>query len=77
MIWTEVNEVQAIEFQQNMLKTVLQLEATFFDMAREDKKNVIVICDRGSMDPSACEYRMYMCVSLNMSMHGLHVCKEK
>ena len=64
VVWTEVNEVQAIEFQQNMLKTVLQLEATFFDMALEDKKNVIVVCDRGSMDPSACECKAYMHVSL-------------
>ena len=63
-MWAEVNEAQALEFQQNMLKTVLQLEATYFDMAREDKKNVIVVCDRGTMDPSACKYMNNIIMSI-------------
>ena len=54
-MWAEVNKVQAEGFQRNILKTILQLESTFFEMAQEDSKNTIVVCDRGTMDPSACE----------------------
>jgi len=46
---------QADMFQRNILKTILQLEATYFELAEEDTKNVLVVCDRGAMDPSACE----------------------
>ena len=40
--------------QENLLKTMIQIENTFFDlaMATEDR-NVLVICDRGTMDASA------------------------
>ena len=53
--FSEVSSIQAKDFQRNILKTTIQLETTVFEMAREDKKNVIVVCDRGAMDPSACE----------------------
>jgi len=46
---------QAQRFQDNILRTILQLEKTFFDMAEEDQGNVLIVCDRGAMDPSACE----------------------
>ena len=55
MKFSEVSPIQAKDFQRNILKTIIQLETTFFEMAREDKKNVLVVCDRGTMDPSACE----------------------
>ena len=42
-------------FGKNVLATILQLERTFFELATEDSCNVIVVCDRGAMDPSACE----------------------
>lgn len=51
----ELSAVQANKFQCNVLKTILQLEATFFELAEEEKKNTLVICDRGAMDPAACE----------------------
>lgn len=35
----------------------MQLEATFFELAEEEKKNTLVVCDRGTMDPSACKYK--------------------
>ena len=41
-------------FQGNLLRTVLQLEKVYFDLAEQDEENVIVVCDRGAMDPSAC-----------------------
>ena len=46
---------QSQRFQDNILRTILQLEKTFFDMAEEDRGNVLIVCDRGAMDPSACE----------------------
>ena len=46
---------QAFGFQCNILKTILQLETTFVEMAEKDQGNVLIICDRGAMDPSACE----------------------
>lgn len=41
-------------FQENLLKTLLQLEKTYFDMAATSKKDTLVISDRGAMDPSSC-----------------------
>lgn len=46
---------QAANFQCNILKTILQLEATFFELAEEEERNTLVVCDRGTMDPSACK----------------------
>jgi len=55
---------QAQRFQDNILRTILQLEKTFFDMAEEDQGNVLIVCDRGAMDPSACEsVCLRVCVS--------------
>ena len=51
-------------FQKNVLKTVLQLEKVYFDLAAQDEDNVIVVCDRGAMDPSAC-----------MGLCGVRVCR--
>jgi len=47
---------QAAEaFQTNLLKTMMQIEKSFFDLAEESTKpqNILVICDRGAMDASA------------------------
>lgn len=41
------------KFQENLIKTMLQLEATFFELASTCKKNCLVICDRGVMDATA------------------------
>ncbi len=56
MKFAEFSPVQAEKFQRNILKTIIQLESTFFELAEEDTKNVLVVCDRGTMDPSACEW---------------------
>ena len=48
--------MQAAEaFQTNLLKTMMQIEKSFFDLAEESTKpqNILVICDRGAMDASA------------------------
>ena len=46
----------AYEFQYNLIKTMLQIEQTYMDLAREYNQNCLIICDRGVMDASACEY---------------------
>ncbi|ELT98807.1 hypothetical protein CAPTEDRAFT_170068 [Capitella teleta] len=51
--WTDLNEDEAYRFQENLIKTMLQIENTFFDLAASCRKNCLVICDRGIMDASA------------------------
>ena len=48
-----LTESQRFEFQTNLLKTMLQLEDTYFSLARTQTRNCLVICDRGAMDCSA------------------------
>ena len=40
-------------FQENLLKTMIQIENSFFDLANSTERNCLVICDRGAMDASA------------------------
>lgn len=49
----ELDAEQIATFQEDLLKTLLQVEATFFNMADRSDKDTLVICDRGAMDPSA------------------------
>jgi len=43
----------AMEFQENLLRTMIQIENTFFALAEASQRNCLVICDRGTMDASA------------------------
>ena len=55
--WSQITPWQAERFQENIVRTILQLERTFFEMAEGDSaRNVLVACDRGALDPSACQY---------------------
>lgn len=49
----ELNEEEVYTFQENLVRTMLQLEQTFFDLAATCQRNTLVICDRGAMDPSS------------------------
>lgn len=41
-------------FQKNLLKTILTIENTFFELAEAcPKEKTVILCDRGAMDPSA------------------------
>jgi len=51
--FAELNEEAAIKFQENLLKTMLQTENAFFDLAEASSRNCLIICDRGAMDASA------------------------
>jgi len=54
----ELNQEQVLDFQYNLIKTMLTLEDTYFSMAEKwnssgGQQNCLVICDRGTMDASA------------------------
>ena len=51
----EFSEEERYSFQLNLIKTVIQLEKTFEDLAQFSKQNCIILCDRGVMDSIACE----------------------
>ena len=51
----ELNAKQQQLFQRSILTTQLELEKTFFQLADHDVGSVLVVCDRGTMDPAACE----------------------
>ncbi|KAI9136438.1 AAA domain-containing protein [Paraphysoderma sedebokerense] len=53
----ELDHVQQFSFQESILRVMLHLEQTFIDLAHLNAKNLkrktVVLCDRGTMDPSA------------------------
>lgn len=51
--FSDLNAEQAYKFQENLLKTMLQIENTFFELADSSDRNCLIICDRGAMDASA------------------------
>ncbi|XP_017779335.1 PREDICTED: TRPL translocation defect protein 14 isoform X2 [Nicrophorus vespilloides] len=51
--FSDLNEDEALVFQENLLKTMIQIENTFFELGRTCKRNCLIICDRGAMDASA------------------------
>ncbi|KAG8187724.1 hypothetical protein JTE90_000187 [Oedothorax gibbosus] len=44
---------EAEKFQENLLKTMMAMEETYFALASTCNRNCLVICDRGTMDASA------------------------
>lgn len=46
----------AFKFQENLLKSMLSIENTFFDLGETCSRDCLIICDRGAMDVSSCEY---------------------
>lgn len=51
--FSELSKEQAYRFQENLLKTMMQIENSYFDLAQSAQKNCLIICDRGLMDASA------------------------
>jgi len=52
--FAELSVQAAQKFQANLLKTMMQIENSFFDLASSSlSQNCLVICDRGTMDASA------------------------
>jgi len=48
-----LNEEQIMDFQENLVRTMIAIEDTYFSMAAKSGQNCLVICDRGLMDASA------------------------
>ena len=48
--------VSAFQFQENLLKTMIQIENTFFQLGERCNRDCLIICDRGTMDASACTF---------------------
>merc|ERR1712025_175699 len=51
--FAELPAYAQMEFQENLLRTMIQIENSFFALAEASDRNCLVICDRGSMDASA------------------------
>uniref|UniRef100_A0A1Q3FYG0 NadR/Ttd14 AAA domain-containing protein n=1 Tax=Culex tarsalis TaxID=7177 RepID=A0A1Q3FYG0_CULTA len=47
------NGSEAYKFQENLIRTMIQIENTFFELGRSCTRNCLIICDRGVMDASA------------------------
>lgn len=55
--FSDLTAPQAFQFQMDILLVMLRIENTFFNLAEseaEHGQNCIVLCDRGTMDASAC-----------------------
>ncbi|KAH9525729.1 TRPL translocation defect protein 14 [Bulinus truncatus] len=53
VVFSELNRKQAFTFQEDIIKTMMRVEDTFYHLAEERRANVLLICDRGLMDGSA------------------------
>ncbi|XP_017886198.1 TRPL translocation defect protein 14 isoform X2 [Ceratina calcarata] len=52
--WPEILEIDSgFKFQENLLRTMIQIENTFFQLGESCSRNCLIICDRGAMDASA------------------------
>ncbi|CAG9585731.1 unnamed protein product [Danaus chrysippus] len=51
--FVDLSPDEAMKFQENLLKTMIQIENTFFELGRTCQRNCLIICDRGAMDASA------------------------
>ncbi|KAL3856761.1 hypothetical protein ACJMK2_011481, partial [Sinanodonta woodiana] len=51
--FADLSKDECYTFQKNLIKTMMQIENTFFNLAQTCKKDCLVICDRGVMDATA------------------------
>lgn len=51
--WSELSDEDAFSFQCNLIKTMMTIENTYFELAKKSTKNCLMVCDRGTMDASA------------------------
>jgi len=47
----------AYKFQENLIRTMVQIENTYFELGNSSTRNCLIICDRGVMDASACKWK--------------------
>ncbi|XP_012145533.1 TRPL translocation defect 14 isoform X3 [Megachile rotundata] len=48
-----LDQQKPFKFQENLLRTMIQIENTFFQLGESCSRNCLIICDRGAMDASA------------------------
>lgn len=51
--FSDLTADEAYKFQENLLRTMIQMENTFFELGKSCTRNCLIICDRGVMDASA------------------------
>lgn len=51
--FSDLTTDEAYKFQENLLRTMIQIENTFFELGKSCTRNCLIICDRGVMDASA------------------------
>ncbi|XP_055619555.1 TRPL translocation defect protein 14 isoform X3 [Toxorhynchites rutilus septentrionalis] len=51
--FSDLTTDEAYKFQENLLRTMIQIEDTFFELGKSCVRNCLIICDRGVMDASA------------------------
>ncbi|CAO1343382.1 unnamed protein product [Diamesa serratosioi] len=51
--FSDLSNDEAYKFQENLLRTMIQIENTYFELGQSCKRNCLIICDRGVMDASA------------------------
>lgn len=51
--FSDLSAEEAFKFQENLLRCMIQIENTFFELGKSCQRNCLIICDRGTMDASA------------------------
>jgi len=51
--FSDLTEKEAYKFQENLVRTMIQIENTYFELAQSSTRNCLIICDRGVMDGGA------------------------
>ncbi|XP_005187934.1 TRPL translocation defect protein 14 isoform X4 [Musca domestica] len=51
--FSDLTEKEAYKFQENLIRTMIQIENTYFELGKSSTRNCLIICDRGVMDASA------------------------
>lgn len=51
--FSDLTEKEAYKFQENLIRTMIQIENTYFELGSSSTRNCLIICDRGVMDASA------------------------
>lgn len=51
--FSDLTEKEAYKFQENLIRTMIQIENTYFELGNSSTQNCLIICDRGVMDASA------------------------
>ncbi|XP_050543963.1 TRPL translocation defect protein 14 isoform X1 [Daktulosphaira vitifoliae] len=51
--FSELSDYEATKFQENLLRSMLHIENTFFELGETCEQDCLIICDRGAMDAAA------------------------